>query len=174
MPGVRTVINVWSRRLHRWGAILTALPLLIVLCTGVLLLLKKELSWIQPPTAAPTQAGVAGVPNVSFEAILGAAASVEVASVSGWADISRVDLRPRDGVVKVMTRSGWEVQVCAATGAVLGSAVRRSDFIESLHDGSFFHPGAKLGVFLPSALVALTLWVTGIWMWLLPWLSRRR
>ncbi len=170
MPGLRTTVNIWSRRLHRWGAIATAAPLLLVLCTGMLLLLKKEIQWIQPPTA-PARGGD---PSVTFEQILAAATTVPQANVSGWPDITRVDLRPREGVVKLMTRSGWEVQVCSTTGEVLSSAIRRSDLIESLHDGSFFHSRVKLFVFLPSAVVVLTLWITGVWLWLMPWLARRR
>lgn len=166
---VKSTINKWSRKLHRWGAIATALPLLVVVCSGMLLLLKKEVEWIQPGTAdAP-----AGSPILSFEQILAAASSVPAGEVAGWGDIARLDMRLRDGVVKVQCESGWEVQVCATTGDVLKHAVRRSDLIESIHDGSFFHPLAKLGVFLPSALVALSLWVTGMWLWVMPYLRRR-
>lgn len=32
----------WNRKLHRWGAILIALPLLVVIGSGVLLQLKQE------------------------------------------------------------------------------------------------------------------------------------
>lgn len=169
MPGLRKSVNKWSRRFHRWGAIATALPLLIVLCTGIPLLLKKQVEWIQPGTAdAP-----GGPPVVSFEQILAAARSVPAVEVAGWGDISRLDLRLRDGVVKVQCESGWEVQVCAKSGEVLKHAVRRSDLIESIHDGSFFHPAAKLGVFLPSALIVFTLWLTGLWLWVMPYLRRR-
>ncbi len=172
MPGLRKSVNKWSRKLHRWGAIGTALPLLIVLCSGVLLLLKKEVEWIQPSTAAAT-AGDGGAPEITFEQILAAVSSVPAVEVAGWGDIARLDMRLDDGVVKVQCGNGWEVQVCATTGQVLKHAVRRSDLIESIHDGSFFHPAAKLGVFLPSALVVLSLWVTGAWLWLMPYLRRR-
>lgn len=169
MPGLKTVVNKWSRKLHRWGAIASALPLLIVLCTGVLLLLKKQVEWIQPGTAdAP-----AGPPIVSFEQILAAVRSVPGVEVADWGDIARLDMRIRDGLVKVQCNSGWELQVCATSGEVLKHAVRRSDLIESIHDGSFFHPAAKLGVFLPSALILLSLWATGMWLWAMPYLRRR-
>ena len=32
--------SIWQRRLHRWGAILVALPLSVIIATGVLLQLK--------------------------------------------------------------------------------------------------------------------------------------
>lgn len=162
-------VNKWSRKFHRWGAIATALPLLIVVLSGLMLILKKNIEWIQPATAPATS----GPPAISFEQLLVAASSIPAAEVSGWEDIARLDMRLRDGVIKVQCDSGWEVQVCATTGRVLKHAVRRSDLIESIHDGSWFHPKVKLGVFLPSALVVAILWLTGGWLWLTPHLRRR-
>jgi uncharacterized iron-regulated membrane protein len=57
---------------------------------------------------------------------------------------------------------------------VLQTMVRRSDLIESLHDGSWFHDRAKLWIFFPVALALLGLWATGVYLWLLPALTRRR
>jgi uncharacterized iron-regulated membrane protein len=169
-PSLRTIVNIWSRRLHRWGSIAVMLPLLVVICTGLMLLLKKQVPWIQPPGAD----GMGGPPSVSFEAILAAARTVPEAAVSGWNDIDRLDIRVKDGVAKVHARNHWEVQVDTATGSILQHAYRRSDLIESLHDGSWFHPKAKLWVFLPNGLILLGLWLTGMYLWLLPHLARRR
>ena len=159
----------WNRKLHRWGAIAAALPLLIVIGTGILLQLKKESDWIQPPT----QRGSDGPPEIRFERILEAARTVPEAGVRSWVDVDRLDVRPGEGVAKVRAKSGWEVQVDTATGRVLQSAVRRSDLIESLHDGSFFHDRVKLWIFLPAAIVLACLWVSGIYLFLLPHLRRR-
>ena len=159
----------WIRRLHRWGAILIALPLLVVIGSGILLQLKKESDWIQPPT----REGVGGPPTLAFEAILAAAATVPQAEVESWADVARLDVRPSKGVVKVRAKSGWEVQVDTTTGEVLQSAERRSDLIESIHDGSFFFARAKLAVFLPAAVILAGLWGTGIYLFLLPMRKRR-
>ena len=38
-------LNWWTRKLHRWGALLTALPLLIVIVSGLLLQVKKQIPW---------------------------------------------------------------------------------------------------------------------------------
>ena len=156
--------------MHRWGSVATAVPLLIVLVTGILLLLKKDVAWIQPPMAAAP----AGEPAVGFDAILAAVVAVPEADASGWADIDRLDVRPDEGVAKVQCVSGYEVQVSTVTGEVLQTARRRSDLIESLHDGSWFHGAVKLGVFLPSAVIVLALWITGAWLWLMPHLRGRR
>ena len=159
-----------NRRLHRWGAVLIAVPLLLTISTGVLLLLKKQASWIQPPTLE----GHSKIPGLSFDQILAKARTVPAAGVSEWSDIDRLDVRPGKGIVKIRAKSRWEIQLDAATGEVLQAAYRRSDFIESLHDGSFFGKWMKLGVMLPSALVLLGMWGSGLYLFLLPYLVRWR
>lgn len=162
--------RICMRKGHRWGAIVIAAPFLLVLATGLLLQIKKQWSWVQPPT----QRGSAREPTISFAAILQQASSVSQTSITGWQDIDRLDVQPGRGIVKVLTRNRWEVQLDLATGEVLQVAYRRSDLIESLHDGSWFHEGAKLGVFLPVALIVLGLWVSGIYLFFLPWTVRWR
>lgn len=160
----------WNRKLHRWGSILIAVPLLAVICSGILLQFKKESSWIQPPTAR----GAGREPTVGFDRVLEAVRGVAEAEVRTWDDVDRLDVRPDKGVIKVRCNNRWEVQVDAQTAEVLQAAVRRSDLIESIHDGSFFFAGAKLWLFAPSAVVLLGLWGTGIYLFALPYLVRRR
>jgi len=162
-------INKWSRKLHRWGAILIALPLLVVICTGLLLQLKKEWVWIQPAE----RRGVGTTPSITFDQILTALRGVPEADVESWEDVDRLDVRPGKGMLKVRCNNDWEVQIDTATGEVLQVAYRRSDLIESIHDGSFFHASAKLWVFLPSGLVLLALWITGVYLWVLPIWAKR-
>lgn len=163
-------LNKWSRKLHRIGAIAIALPLGVVIATGVLLQLKKDVAWIQPPMAESS----GGDPWIDLPAILAAASSVPEARVSTWSDVDRLDVRPNSGVVKVRCKSRWEVQIDLATGEVLQVRYRRSDLIESIHDGSFFHDKAKLGIFLPAGVILLGLWISGIYLWVLPIVQKRR
>jgi uncharacterized iron-regulated membrane protein len=158
------------RRVHRMGALLVALPALIIFTTGALLQLKKDVEWVQPAT----QVGSGDVPEIAFERILEAAASVPEAGVRSWEDVDRLDVRPGTGIVKLRAKSRWEVQIDTRTAEVLQTAYRRSDLIESIHDGSFFHDRAKLWLFLPTALILVVLWVTGVYLFLLPYLVRRR
>jgi uncharacterized iron-regulated membrane protein len=160
----------WNRKLHRWMSILVALPLLLVILTGILLQFKKEADWIQPPA----QRGSTNAPSIPFDQVLEAVMAVPEAQVSGWKDIDRIDVRPDKGILKVQARNSWEIQVDAGTGEILQTAYRRSDLIESLHDGSFFHDKAKLWVFFPAALIFLCLWGTGVYLFFLPYLKRRR
>jgi len=163
-------LNRWSRKVHRWGAVGCCLPLLLMITTGLLLQVKKQSSWVQPPT----QRGSGGEPAIAWSAILEAARRIPETEVETWADIDRLDVRPGKGVVKVRCANRWEVQLDLVSSEVLSRSYRRSDLIESLHDGSFFHEFVKLGVFLPTGVILLGLWVTGVWLWYLPIYVRRK
>lgn len=158
------------RRLHRWGAIVFAIPLLLVVVTGLMLQLKKQVPWVQPPT----QRGAAAELKIGWDEILSSVAAVPEADVSSWDDINRIDARPSRGLLKVRCQNGWEVQLDAGDASVLSSKKRRSDWIESLHDGSFFSDWAKVTVFLANGIVLLGLWFTGVYLWYLPIQAKRR
>jgi uncharacterized iron-regulated membrane protein len=163
--------RILLRKIHRWGAVLIALPFLIVLGTGLLLQLKKEIPWVQPPSAR----GQTKYPIVSFDTLLAAAKDVPDAEVQSWDDIDRLDVRPDRGIVKVQCKNRWEIQIDTATGSVLQVAYRRSDVIESIHDGSWFHDNVKYWIFVPTAVVVVGLWFTGMYLFVLPhWVKWRR
>ncbi len=135
----------WSRKIHRWAAILTALPVLIAMLSGIILQMKKELDWVQPPT----KKGAGKEPALSFDRILDIATMVPEAGIKEWQDIDRLDVRPGKGVIKVRAKNRWEIQIDTTNGEVLQVAVLRSDLIESIHDGSFLSPsqlGGEIGV----------------------------
>ncbi len=160
----------FARKSHYWASLFVAVPLLAIIGSGILLLLKKEFGWIQPGTVK----GTSREPTISFEKIYQAAASIEVAEITSWDDVERLDVRPSKGVVKVRSHNSWEVQIDLSTGEVLRTAYRRSDLIESIHDGSFFHASAKLWIFLPSAVVLLVMLVTGLYLFAQPMIATRR
>jgi uncharacterized iron-regulated membrane protein len=165
--------RIGMRKTHRWGASVVAIPFVFVIVTGIILQLKKDWAWVQPPTAkSPSARGKDKAPQVSFDAILRAAQSIPEAKVKTWDDIDRLDVRPDRGIVKVQARNRWEVQVDLATGETLQVAYRRSDLIESLHDGSWFGDPVKLWIFLPVALIVFGLWVTGVYLFWLPYFVR--
>ncbi len=158
-----------NRKIHKWGSIAAALPLLLVVISGILLLLRKELAFIQPPS----QKGVSSIPAVSFSQILQQAQSVAQADINTWQDIDRLDVRPSKGIIKVRAKNQWEIQLDSKTGEVLQVAYRRSDFIESLHDGTYFHDDANLWLMLPSAIVLFGLLITGVFLFFYPYYKRR-
>jgi uncharacterized iron-regulated membrane protein len=164
-------LSFLNRKVHRWGAILIALPLVLVIVSGLMLQVKKQVTWVQPET----KKGSGKTPKLGMDELLAAVKGVPEAEVKEWGDIDRVDLRPKDGIYKVTCKNRYEVQVDFATGDVLSVAERHSDLIESVHDGSILGDGVKLGVFLPAAVVLLVLWVTGLILFCHPlWVKWRR
>lgn len=163
-------LNLLNRKIHYWISFAFALPLLVIILTGLTLQLKKHWTWVQPPE----QRGSTQVPAVDFEHLL-AAAIRAVPETQGWSDVHRVDVRPSRGIAKITLKNQWEVQVDLGTGAVLQTAFRRSDWLESLHDGSFFAGDwTRLGLFFPTAIALLWLLVSGLWMWWVPFGAQRR
>jgi len=157
------------RKVHYWLSITVAVPLLVIVCTGLLLQVKKDFHWIQPHELR----GSGGPPRICFDEILATCAVLPHVGIKDWRDIQRLDFRPEKSLLKVTTRDHWEVQIDPADGRVMQVALRRSDLIESLHDGSWFGGAAKRWIFLPTGAMLTLLWGTGIYLFLLPY-SRRR
>ena len=68
--------NKWTRKTHYWGAFVISIPIIIIIGTGILLQLKKDVNWIQPPT---TEGKIQNNPTLSFDEILSAAMTVDEA-----------------------------------------------------------------------------------------------
>lgn len=156
--------NILFRRFHFWISLAIILPIFTVIASGLLLQIKKEVEWVQPSTQSGEQAVSAATLPIELQQVLTIVKLIPEANVQSWQDINRLDIRPDKGVVKVRTQSSWEVQIDAHSGEVLHSAYRRSDLIESIHDGSFFHENARLWLFFPAALGLLILSLTGLYM----------
>ncbi|MDX1678709.1 PepSY-associated TM helix domain-containing protein [Arsukibacterium sp.] len=146
-----------SRQLHLWFALAIIIPSLIVFGSGILLQVKKQFDWVQPPTMT----GTSTAPAISFQQILQVAQSVPELEVSEWQQIDRIDVRPDKGIMKVVASNRWEAQIDARTGDILHVAYRRSDIIESIHDGSWFAESAKLWLFLPAGILLFLMWCSG-------------
>jgi uncharacterized iron-regulated membrane protein len=163
--------NVLNRKIHYWISFAAALPMIVMIGSGLLLQSKKHWTWVQPTE----QRGTGTTPSIDLDDILAALKTVPGMNVQTWDDVNRLDVRPGRGVAKAWLMNGYEVQVDLGTGAVLQTAYRRSDSIETIHDGSFFGGDwMKMGVFLPSGIVVLLLWISGLWMWWVPFSGKRR
>ena len=158
--------SVFLRKAHNWASIVIALQMMLVVSTGLLLLLKKDVDWIQPPTERGVASDV--VPSASVETMFDAARSVPELELTDWRDLSRVDFKPGKGVVKFVAANNWEAQIDTETGEVLAVSYRRSDIIESLHDGAFFGDWVKLWLFFPSALALMFLTLSGVYLFIQP------
>lgn len=164
--------NVLNRKLHYWGAAIIAIPLLFVIGSGILLQLKKHWAWVQPVEYR----GKVKAPQIELTDILNAMKNLShpEVKVASWEDVTRLDVRPDRGVAKATLSNDWEVQIDTTDGRVMSVAYRRSDWIEAIHDGSIFSDTYKLWVVLPSGVVLLFLWGSGMWMWIYPLINKRR
>lgn len=171
LNGLAVNFNVLNRKTHYWASFAIAVPMLVMIASGLLLQMKKQWDWVQPPE----QRGTGSTPVLDLEAILASVKTVTEMQVTGWDDVNRLDVRPGKGVVKVWLNNGYEVQVDLGNGAVLQTLYRRSDLIESIHDGSWFAGDwTKLGLFLPTGFVVFFLWLSGMWMWWVPYAAKRK
>jgi hypothetical protein len=84
-----------------------------------------------------------------------------------------MDVRPRDGYVKVRLRDAGstEVTLDIADGRVLHIGRRGDVFLEKLHSGEIFGGGWVLLSDAAAVALVITL-LTGYWLWLAPKLRR--
>ncbi len=147
------------------------LPLGIMVVAGLVLMLKKDISWIQPPTqrsVAPSDVA----PETTLSELYAVAAAVPELEMTSWTAFDRIDIRSDRGIAKFIAENRWEVQIDLVTLEILSLEYRRSDLFEQIHDGSFFGKGVKTFVFLPVGVILLMLWATGIWLFVEPYLKR--
>jgi len=165
------MLNVLIRQVHYWASAVVAVPALVLIASGLLLQCKKHWTFVQPAE----QRGTGTEPAVDFPVLLAGVRSLPEFAASTWADVHRIDVRPARALAKVALTSGHEIQIDLGTGRVLQAAPRRSDLIEAIHDGSFFGGDwTKLGVFLPTGIVLLMLWATGMWLWWIKLAAKQR
>ena len=77
------------RQVHYWLSLAVFIPSGIIFFAGIFLLLKKEISWIQPPTEHGSI--VNQMPLISYEQMLSASQSEPQAGILLWSDIKKID-----------------------------------------------------------------------------------
>lgn len=158
---------------HKWFGIVLAILVVIVSATGLLLLLKRQSEWIQPDT----RTGAAGEVSdfITLQSMFDVVWTREHPAFASIEDIDRVDFRPGDRVFKVRSEHDYmEMQLCAITGNVLNIAPRRSDLIESIHDGSFFARSFRTWGMPVVTIGLIFLTMSGLWIWIAPLVRRRQ
>lgn len=165
MNQLRRTLAKWSFHLHLWVGVATGVLFLVVGVTGVLLNHKRGLGLMPEVEHAPSAPFEASLPL----AALVEAARAEAGDEAAAAGVDRMDVRPRDGLVKVRfrDRNVTEVTVDLASGAVLDVGVRNDVFLEKLHSGEVFGPRWVLLSDLVG-VAGILLVGTGLWLWLNP------
>lgn len=162
------------RSAHRVIGLASALILIVVALTGFVLANKDRWEWVKPATA---EGGTLSewTQMVPMATVAAAAIGAGLPELRSEADIDRVELHAGKRVFKVRARESWaEVQVCAATGQVLGVGQRWDQLAEQVHDLRWFHPALRDWVLPVAALALSTLAASGVGIYLTPVVRRWR
>ena len=166
---------------HLWLGVLSTIALIGISITGILLNHKRGLGLMPDVPHAPTGEFTAAIPleRMAYAALVAAPREAK----GDWKEgdpvdiglIDRMDVRPRNGFVKVRLRdkASMEMTVDINTGTVIHTGRRGDVFLEKLHSGEIFG-GVSFVILSDIAAIALVLTlITGYWLWLVPKLSRR-
>ena len=184
MPGARAVRRRKFSRLafyvHLWLGVLSTVALIAISVTGILLNHKRGLG-LQPDV--PHEPSGAFTSTLSLERLANAALEAAPPEARpGWSPgdpvnlalIDRMDVRPRNGYVKVRLRdkASMEMTVDINTGRMVHAGRRGDVFLEKLHSGEIF--GGQPFVLLSdiAAICLVLALITGYWLWLVPKLAR--
>jgi uncharacterized iron-regulated membrane protein len=159
------------RRIHYWVSLPLLFTIFVIAGTGALLALKKDFAALQPITQSGARPGDLGRPLADAVA---AVRTVPGHAGTTWQDVERIDVRPADGIAKVILHSRTEVQVDLATGKALQVGYRTSDWLETLHDFSIIGPWAKYAFSFGTGIALLAMAASGAYMFVLPLLVKRR
>lgn len=142
------------RRWHRIVSVVIAVPLALIIVTGLVLQLRNQFEAIQPATVKTENTGA---PLLKLEDVL--------AKVEGQVD--QVIYRPEKHALAVRMKDGMEVQIHPQTGEILKRAPRMTNFLIDLHQGSFLGPWSQFGLFILTGWGLLFLLVSGLYIF--PW-----
>ena len=173
---------LFFKKTHKILAIIFFVFFLFISLTGMLLGLKKHSSeWLLPKTYVGTSTDFKNW--LAMDSLHNIACQIlqDYISKDVSLELNKIDIRKNSGVVKFdFEYKYWGIQLDGATGKLLHIGVRRSDFIENLHDGSILDrylgtSNGQIKVLYTSimGLSLLLLTITGFWMWYGPKLLRK-
>ncbi|MGB4770897.1 MAG: PepSY domain-containing protein [Chitinophagaceae bacterium] len=165
------------RSLHNKAGIILLLLILISASTGILLGWKKNsMGYLQAATAKGTSPDPARWLPIDTLIFLAGKGLQDSLDKTMDLTIDRIDIRPDKGIAKFVYLHHFQsVQMDLTSGKVLGIEVRRSDWIEKLHDGSLLDyyidakgTPTKLIFTTVVGLGLLLLCFSGFWLWINP------
>ncbi|HXH74740.1 MAG TPA: PepSY domain-containing protein [Bacteriovoracaceae bacterium] len=140
------------RKPHRIVAVSILIPLAMMSITGLMLLMRNEIEWIQPKT-------------VTAAAVTGQMLAPEHVLKLAGPGVDQIIYRPGKNNISVRMVDGMEAQYHSQTGELLKNAPRRSGFLIELHQGSWMGPVGQYGIHLMSGLGLVFLLISGMMIW---------
>ncbi len=160
------------RKIHYWLSPFLLISVFVISVTGVLLAVKKDFATLQAPVIKGTAKGLSDRP---ISSLVTSVQSLPGHESDDWKAIDRIDIRPKDGVAKVIMKSRTEIQVDLATGKATETGYRTSDLLETIHDFSFMGDWAKYVFSFGSGIALIFMGATGVYLFVLPmWVKRRK
>lgn len=112
------------RKLHGYVALAVALPLIVITVTGIILLVRDRFEYIQP---APVNIRpVSPQYAITYEEL-----------AKRFPEAEQIIYRPGKGSLVVRYNDGQEYHLHPATGEVLKTAMRRTNILIEIHQGSW-------------------------------------
>lgn len=162
-PRTRSIAR-WMFHGHLWLGVVASVLIMLIAITGVLLNHKRGLGFMPDVEHEPTADFADALPLAELARLAGVAAPA-----AGGTGVDRMDVRPRDGIIKVRFRDDvvTEVTLDISSGDVLHVGQRNDVFLEKLHSGEIFGDRwILLSDF--AALLLAVLVISGYWLWLFP------
>jgi uncharacterized iron-regulated membrane protein len=172
-PASRRQLSRVAFYTHLWLGVIFTIALVAIAITGILLNHKRGLGLMPDVANTPSQPLASSLPLSELAALALRAVPEEGEQSMSDGRVDRMDVRPRDGLVKVRLRdaASTEVTVDLSTGRVLHVGRRGDVFLEKLHSGEIF--GGRGVLLSDAAAIALTVTLlSGYWLWLVPKLRR--
>lgn len=151
----RLRLKAWLLKYHYWLGWVVIIPWAFVITSGLLLQVRYEVPWVMPVQ----QQGQGTVPEVEFVQVLETARQTPEFEVQDWQDVWRLYVYPNQGITTIRAKNRQELQIDSSTAEVLQVAIRRTDWLEDIHEGKWM--GLNLTFFLPVHILSLFLWLTG-------------
>ncbi|MEX2178306.1 MAG: PepSY-associated TM helix domain-containing protein [Gemmatimonadaceae bacterium] len=167
-PDRRHKLTRGSFYTHLWVGIVITIALTVICVTGILLNHKRGLG-LMPEVDRDSSAPFTSALPLAELARLAMAAVPSAEGDDPAVRVDRMDVRPRDGLIKVRLRdaASTEVTLDLSSGRVLHVGRRGDVFLEKLHSGEIF--GRRWVLLSDAAAVGLLITlITGYWLWLFP------
>ncbi len=142
------------RNIHRKISLYLVIPIGVILLSGIILQLRNQIEWIQPALIQ----GEAGTGS-----LIGPNEIIQHLKITKT-DVDQIIYKPAKNNVSLRLKSGEEIQLDPESGKVLKRAIRRTNLLIDIHQGSIIGPLGQYGVYILSGLGLLLLYMSGIYL----------
>ena len=152
-------MNKISKKVKKWHrviAMIFAVPMIITIVTGIFLIYRKELSFMQPQMQGESLS-IREFSN--YDEIESKLKELNITDV-----VSHYRLYPSKGIISVRTNDYRDFHFQASDMSLIGEYERNDSFFIKLHEGSYWGNFSRVLIFGPMVIGLFVLWVTGVFL----------